>query len=203
MKSLKQYEKGASKRTISIRWKLLFYLVSFAGILFFGIWLFQLFFLDMAFERIKKRELVNAADALTDNINSDRLESRALHYAVNQSMNIIIYRTDGNGAEKVLAVDYSGGTSVFFPPSGIDYCYEKALDNEGEYMGKFAFGGFEDPREVNEDRAVQTAIAAVEDGLVRIFRGAEELTDLDQEIQITEGEVFTFIRLTMLSGRMW
>ncbi|MBQ7321289.1 MAG: hypothetical protein IJW99_04265 [Clostridia bacterium] len=70
-------------------------------------------------------------------------------------------------------------------------------------VGKFAFGGFEDPREVNEDRAVQTAIAAVEDGLVRIFRGAEELTDLDQEIQITEGEVFTFIRLTMLSGRMW
>ena len=70
-------------------------------------------------------------------------------------------------------------------------------------VGKFAFGVFEDPREVNEDRAVQTAVDAVGDGLVRVFRGTEELTDLDQEIQIAEGEVFTFIRLTMLSGRMW
>ena len=70
-------------------------------------------------------------------------------------------------------------------------------------VGKFAFGVSDDTREVSEERAIQSAVDAVRDGLVRVFRGTEELTDLDQKIQLTEGEVFTFVRLTMLSGRMW
>ena len=41
------------------------------------------------------------------------------------------------------------------------------------------------------------------DGLVRVFKGNSEITDLDTEVEITEGDVFTFVRLIMLSGRMW
>ena len=57
--------------------------------------------------------------------------------------------------------------------------------------------------EVDEAKAIHTAIGAVTDGLVRVFKGGDEITDLDAEIEIAEGEVFTFVRLTMLSGRMW
>lgn len=70
-------------------------------------------------------------------------------------------------------------------------------------IGKFAFGVHYNENEIYETKATQTAIDAVTDGLVRVFWGNDEITDLDAEIEITEGDVFTFVRLTMLSGRMW
>ncbi len=70
-------------------------------------------------------------------------------------------------------------------------------------IGKFAFGVHYNENEIDEEKAVQTAIEAVEDGLVRVFKGNDEITDLDGVLEITEGDVFTFVRLTMLSGRMW
>ena len=70
-------------------------------------------------------------------------------------------------------------------------------------IGKFAFGVHYNENAIDEAKAVETALGAVTDGLVRIFQGNEELTDPDAEIETDEGEVFTFVRLTMLSGRMW
>lgn len=72
-----------------------------------------------------------------------------------------------------------------------------------EELGKFAFGVQYNENAVEEDTAIQTALEAVEDGLVRVFQGGHELTDLNSEITVGEGEVFTFVRLTLLSGRMW
>ena len=70
-------------------------------------------------------------------------------------------------------------------------------------IGKFACGVHYNENEIDEAKAIQTAIDAVTDGLVRVFKGNDEITDLDAEIEIAEGDVFTFVRLTMLSGRMW
>ena len=70
-------------------------------------------------------------------------------------------------------------------------------------IGKFAFGVHYNENNVDEAKAIETAIDAVTDGLVRVFKGNDEITDLDAEIEIAEGDVFTFVRLTMLSGRMW
>ncbi len=69
-------------------------------------------------------------------------------------------------------------------------------------IGKFAFGVSCD-HVIDEAKAIETAIDAVRDGLVRVFKGDEELTDPDREMNMSEGDVFTFVRLTMLSGRMW
>ena len=70
-------------------------------------------------------------------------------------------------------------------------------------LGKFAFGVHYNENGADEAKATETALGAVRDGLVRVFRGNEELTALEDEIEITEGEVFTFVKLAMLSGRMW
>ena len=70
-------------------------------------------------------------------------------------------------------------------------------------IGKFAFGVHYNENDVDEAQAIQIATDAVTDGLVRVFKGNDEITDLDAEIEIAEGDVFTFVRLTMLSGRMW
>ena len=67
-------------------------------------------------------------------------------------------------------------------------------------VGKFAFGVHYNENEINEEKAIAAAVGAVEDGLVRIFKGNRELTALDEGIDVAEGDVFTFVRLTMLTG---
>jgi len=51
-----------------------------------------------------------------------------------------------------------------------------------------------------EDKAVENTIQCFEDGIYRVFAGEKELTDLSETILWTEELIFTFIRLTMLSG---
>lgn len=70
-------------------------------------------------------------------------------------------------------------------------------------MGKFAFGVHYNDNEIHEGKALEAALEAVQDGIVRVFHGEEELTELDKELEIMEDDLFTFVRLTMLSGRLW
>ena len=72
-----------------------------------------------------------------------------------------------------------------------------------EALGKFAFGVHYNDREIDRTKAAATALQAVEDGLVRIFYGEEELTEPDAPLTLSEGATLTFIRLTFLTGRMW
>lgn len=51
-----------------------------------------------------------------------------------------------------------------------------------------------------EDKAVENTLQCFEDGIYRVFAGEEELTALSDEIPWKDDVVFTFIRLTMLSG---
>ena len=51
-----------------------------------------------------------------------------------------------------------------------------------------------------EEQAVENTIQCFEDGIYRVFAGDNELTALSDTIAWTEDLIFTFIRLTMLSG---
>lgn len=51
-----------------------------------------------------------------------------------------------------------------------------------------------------EEQAIENTIQCFEDGIYRVFAGDTELTALPDVIPWTEDLVFTFIRLTMLSG---
>ena len=69
--------------------------------------------------------------------------------------------------------------------------------------GKVGFGRLWSDRKADAERAVKTAIQAFEDGLVRVLMDETELRELDAPLTVPEGAVFTFVRLTFLSGRMW
>ena len=70
-------------------------------------------------------------------------------------------------------------------------------------VGKIAFGINYGGKEQELEPAVNNAIQAFEDGLYRIFQGENELEGLDTVIDINDNDALTFIRLTMLTGRMW
>ena len=79
----------------------------------------------------------------------------------------------------------------------------KYLTSE-EMEDKAAAGkvGFE-ARPAAETEAIINALQSYEDGIFRIFLDDAELGELSSSVQLKEESTLTFIRLTMLSGRLW
>lgn len=69
--------------------------------------------------------------------------------------------------------------------------------------GKISFGTIYGDRKADLKEAQDNAIQCFEDGIYRIFLDNRPLESLDEPIEITGETVFTFVRLTMLAGRMW
>ncbi len=69
--------------------------------------------------------------------------------------------------------------------------------------GKVGFGAVYNHKKPNVEVAQQTAIQAFEDGIYVVFYGDEQLEKLNQEIDLTEKKIITFIRLTFLAGSYW
>ena len=72
-------------------------------------------------------------------------------------------------------------------------------------IGKIAFGYIYNDKEPDIDKAIDTALLAFEDGMVRLFiNGVEaEYKEDGTPISLSEGDEVTFVRLAMLAGRMW
>ena len=58
-------------------------------------------------------------------------------------------------------------------------------------------------KKANLEKALDTAFLAFEDGLYCIFINDEQSEKLDDNLSLKDGDILTFIRLTMLAGRMW
>ena len=58
-------------------------------------------------------------------------------------------------------------------------------------------------KKANLEKALDTAYLAFEDGLYCIFINDEQSEKLDDNLNLKDGDILTFIRLTMLAGRMW
>ncbi len=71
------------------------------------------------------------------------------------------------------------------------------------YIGKIAFGVNYGEKEQDLGKAVENALQSYEDGIYRVFINDKQLENLDDAIDLSENDSLTFIRLTMLSGRMW
>lgn len=86
--------------------------------------------------------------------------------------------------------------------------HNEALKGEDTRLSDPAFQSCKDPghlkkRTASPQESIRIALEGFADGLVRILKNDAELTDLNQIVTLQEGDVFTFIRLTFLAGRMW
>ena len=69
--------------------------------------------------------------------------------------------------------------------------------------GKVGFGVNYNGKPVAEAEAITNALQSYEDGIFRIFIDDMEAGDLSSPILLEEDSTLTFIRLAMLSGRLW
>ena len=84
----------------------------------------------------------------------------------------------------------------------LSYLTKEEMDEKAR-AGKIGFGVNYGEKKAGLLAAQENAIQCFEDGIYRIFQDGEPLEVLDDPIFITEESVFTFVRLTMLAGRMW
>lgn len=82
-------------------------------------------------------------------------------------------------------------------------CLTKEEIDDKAQAGKIGFGVNYGDRKAKLSAAQENAIQCFEDGIYRIFLDDQPLEQLDDTITINEESIFTFVRLTMLAGRMW
>lgn len=75
--------------------------------------------------------------------------------------------------------------------------------NDLSDAGKISFGVDYNGQKQDLEKAVENALQSYEDGIYRVFVNDEEMGEIDCEINLKENDELTFVRLTMLAGRMW
>ncbi|MFD0715495.1 hypothetical protein [Paenibacillus sp. GCM10027626] len=81
------------------------------------------------------------------------------------------------------------------------YLSPEQLEEQAD-TGKVGFQAAYDDRKANAAAAVETALQAFEDGIYKVLINDAVVEDLHAPLTIAPGSVFTFIRLTLLSGTM-
>ena len=71
-----------------------------------------------------------------------------------------------------------------------------------ERAGKIGFDERKNENNQDEDGAVENALLCFSDGIFRMFVNEEEVF-MGQDVKLCEGDEITFVRLTMLAGRLW
>ena len=70
-------------------------------------------------------------------------------------------------------------------------------------VGKIAFGFDANGTPADMEEAVANALQSYQDGLFRVFLNGKALGDLEDAVALTDQDVLTFVRLTMLAGGGW
>ena len=84
----------------------------------------------------------------------------------------------------------------------VDYLTQDNIEIKAE-LGKVSFGNTYNDTKQNLNKALETAYLAYEDGIYKVFIGENEAGVLDESLELKEDDILTFIKFTMLAGRMW
>lgn len=101
---------------------------------------------------------------------------------------------------KLVVADYNrrreAGTDI------LQVFSKKELEDQAA-SGKAGFGVNYGNSHAEETAAVKNALQCFEDGIVAVFADGVRLERLEDAVELKDGSEVTFVRLTMLAGRMW
>ena len=73
---------------------------------------------------------------------------------------------------------------------------------DGVKIGKVGFGDRKNENAQDADAAVENALTCFQDGIFKLFINEKEFA-WGEALQLKDGDEVTFLRLTMLAGRLW
>lgn len=133
--------------SISIRWRLAFFLALFIGMALVVMLVFQVYLLDFFHEQSKKQELSKAADLLALSVEEQNLEMLAYNCATESNVGVMIYHNTQPQAQLIVNVDATGDAAMLLPYKYVSKLYDKANENGGTYFSRIVFGGYEVEKE--------------------------------------------------------
>ena len=84
----------------------------------------------------------------------------------------------------------------------VPYLTDKKINDLSD-AGKISFGVDYNEQKQDLEKAIENTLQSYEEGIYRVFVNDEEMGEIDCEINLKENDELTFVRLTMLAGRMW
>ena len=84
----------------------------------------------------------------------------------------------------------------------VPYLTDKKINDLSD-AGKISFGVDYNGKEQDLEKAIENALQSYEDGIYRVFVNDEEIGKINDKLDLQENDELTFVRLTMLAGRMW
>ncbi|MFL1998944.1 hypothetical protein [Lysinibacillus irui] len=82
------------------------------------------------------------------------------------------------------------------------YLTDQQIEDAAQH-GKVHFGEKKNDTLQSVDQAISTMLLAFQDELFLVLHNEESLDSLTTPLTLQEDDVFTFIKLTMLAGRIW
>lgn len=82
------------------------------------------------------------------------------------------------------------------------YLTDQQIEDAAQH-GKVHFGEKKSDTLQSVDQAISTMLLAFQDELFLVLHNEESLDSLTTPLTLQEDDVFTFIKLTMLAGRIW
>lgn len=128
--------------TMSVKWKIFFYILIFAVAMIVLLWLFQIVFLDDFYQAIKKSEIQKTAQTISQNIDNENVETLIDQTGDRFDMRVEIADMKGNTI-------YSTDTMPDLPQSELAVVAQKTQENGGSKMEVFRMEKWGNP-EYNE-----------------------------------------------------
>ena len=141
------------KKGISVRWKLILYMTVFVIVVLIVTWFFQIFMLGQFYRSVKKDEMIESADRLSEKLGTDELNQAAYNAAIDDALCVTVYKIETGYADRQVSIDATGGESLgTLSQEKLDQFYRKALENGGSFHSRIAFGNLEIPNQDLLDR---------------------------------------------------
>lgn len=198
------------KKPISIRWKILFYILVFSVGLFILLWVFQTVFLDKFYENIRENQITRVASTVAANINDEEnlAELSQRQSQDNEACIRIIYNYDQD-----LRVGNQLGCKVdTLTSKEFNYYLLQALNNNGSYMEKVyektvlntAFGQFTRKSETTYD-LIHTTVTSTASGNLAVIMVSARLTPVNATISTLRVQLYYigFILIIMSFVLSW
>lgn len=145
MKAMRRGKKTESARNVGLRSYLLRFLVVFLTVVIFVTWLFQVGLLNILYEKVRKRDMENAADEIIEAIGTKRFHQTIYMLSMDNLLNIQVYRIDGSYALQIASEtpDTDENAASLVSSESLAKFYSDAKKNEGFHHTQLTFGGQE------------------------------------------------------------
>lgn len=107
-----------------------------------------------------------------------------------------------NLIEELVMIEVKRYNEKTIGESILPFITNEQIDNQ-IISGKVSFQTIYNDKKVDAYQAIEIALQAFQDGLIKVFINDSEIDSLQSKIELIDNCELVFMKLTMLSGRRW